>query len=263
MKNQRTDTPDAASPKTAVQDDVGNEINLKAKSKDEDNNFYKIFMEEFEKSLKGINSQKLKLILWLIKHMTLKNEIKYSYREIAKFTGISLQTVTNTIKALEENNFLCRSNKKLIINPDAVFKGRRKKREVARYFYYEAKNNAKPLPEEERERIEQELDEIDVQLRNHMRRRKELEELKQLQDKIKELTRVKKILRERLDCDAVANAQENRKKPRRKKEDGKQTDAESQKKEDAPVSENEQVPENEQITENKQDAEDTQAPENA
>ena len=85
---------------------------------------YKIKHCKFSRTLYGIMNQKMKLVLWLIRKMTLTNELKYSYREIARLSGISYQTVAETIKTLIEDDFMRRNDKTLMVNPNAVFRGR-------------------------------------------------------------------------------------------------------------------------------------------
>ena len=97
----------------------------KAQASSMDKNFYKIYFPYFTRYLDGIINQKMKLVLWLIRHMSIANELKYSYREIAKLSGISYQTVAETMKALMEKDFIRRTNEKtLMVNPKAVFRGR-------------------------------------------------------------------------------------------------------------------------------------------
>lgn len=107
--------------KPPVEDEDGD----KAQKSGMDKNFYKIYFPYFSRYLDGIINQKMKLVLWLIRNMTIANELKYSYREIAKLSGISYQTVAETMKTLIEKDFIRRTNKKtLMINPRAVFRGR-------------------------------------------------------------------------------------------------------------------------------------------
>lgn len=107
--------------KPPVEDEDGD----KAQASSMDKNFYKIYFPYFTRYLDGIINQKMKLVLWLIRHMSIANELKYSYREIAKLSGISYQTVAETMKTLMEKDFIRRTNEKtLMINPKAVFRGR-------------------------------------------------------------------------------------------------------------------------------------------
>ena len=110
---------------TLVKDAEGTEYHLRPLRPNTDVDFYKIYLSKFSRTLDGIMNQKMKLVLWLIRKMTLTNELKYSYREIAEKSSISYQTVAETMKTLMEKDFIRRANKKtLMINPRAVFRGR-------------------------------------------------------------------------------------------------------------------------------------------
>ncbi len=137
---------------TVVKDADGAEYQLRPLNPNTDVDFYKIYLSRFSKTLDGIMNQKMKLVLWLIKKMTLTNELKYSYREIAKQSGISYQTVAETMQTLIEDDFIRRNGKTLMVNPDAVFRGRLDKRIQAQAFYYKikpAKKNRKKKQEPE------------------------------------------------------------------------------------------------------------------
>ena len=109
---------------TLVKDAEGTEYHLRPLRPNTDVDFYKIYLSKFSRTLDGIMNQKMKLVLWLIRKMTLTNELKYSYREIARLSGISYQTVAETIKTLIEDDFMRRNDKTLMVNPNAVFRGR-------------------------------------------------------------------------------------------------------------------------------------------
>lgn len=118
--------------KAPVEDEDGD----KAQKSSMDKNFYKIYFPYFTRYLDGIINQKMKLVLWLIRHMSIANELKYSYREIAKLSGISYQTVAETMKTLMEKDFIRRTNEKtLMVNPRAVFRGRIDKKMIALDVY--------------------------------------------------------------------------------------------------------------------------------
>ncbi len=141
---------------TVVKDADGAEYQLRPLNPNTDVDFYKIYLSRFSKTLDGIMNQKMKLVLWLIKKMTLTNELKYSYREIAEQSHISYQTVAETMQTLIEDDFIRRNGKTLMVNPDAVFRGRLDKRIQAQAFYYKikpAKKNRKKKqkPEQKQE----------------------------------------------------------------------------------------------------------------
>lgn len=60
-----------------------------------DRDFHKVFMKNFRKTLKGIESQKFKVVLFLMESMTPLNEIMLTYQEIAGGAKTSYQTVVS------------------------------------------------------------------------------------------------------------------------------------------------------------------------
>lgn len=139
---------------TVVEDAKGTKYQLRPLIPNTDVDFYKIYLSKFSRTLDGIMNQKMKLVLWLIRKMTLKNELKYSYREIAKLSGISYQTVAETIKALIKDDFIRRNGKMLVVNPNAVFRGRLDKKNEAEKYY----NSLKQPPKKKEEETEQETE---------------------------------------------------------------------------------------------------------
>lgn len=132
---------------TVLKDENGREYHLKGAKPNMDVDFYKIYLSRFSRTLDGIMNQKMKLVLWLIRKMSLKNELKYSYREIARLSGISYQTVAETIKTLIEDDFMRRNDKTLMVNPYAVFRGTFTEKNIL----YDKYKNIKNQPEEEEE----------------------------------------------------------------------------------------------------------------
>ena len=89
-----------------------------------DSNFHKLFLNNFISSIELVANQKTNLVLWLLKHMSTKNEISYTYREIAELTGTSYRTVADTMKTLLNADFLRKhSSGYYMINPDVIYKG--------------------------------------------------------------------------------------------------------------------------------------------
>lgn len=89
-----------------------------------DANFHKIWLEHIIHSMDIIGNQKIRLAFWLLDQMNSENQITMTLRQMAEKSGISLDTVRKTIKALIESNFLIRYNTGVYqINPDVIFKG--------------------------------------------------------------------------------------------------------------------------------------------
>lgn len=90
---------------------------------DRDFNFGKIWMRNFIATLDLVGNQKTRLCLWVIEHLNRDNEIGMSYRQMADETGISLFTVRNTMKLLQDVDFLRKVGTVYRVNPDIYFKG--------------------------------------------------------------------------------------------------------------------------------------------
>ena len=67
----------------------------------------------------------MKLAFWIIEHLDYENKLTYtSFRQIQEETGISLETISRTMKTLIECNFIKRKNGGCyIVNPDMLYKG--------------------------------------------------------------------------------------------------------------------------------------------
>ena len=148
-----------------------------------DRDFHKVFMKKFRKALKGIKDQKLQVVLWLMENMTPANQVLFTYQKIADGAKTSYQTVVRTIEMLEKYDFLCRTDEGLLINPNAVFRGRYENRATALGKYKEAwtKNRLVMPDKEERERLNLELVRVDDDLK------KALEEVKKLEGQKRQL----------------------------------------------------------------------------
>lgn len=114
-----------------------------------DRNFHKIFIENLIESLEGVAGKQMKVVLWIIKVMSPRNEVKYTYNEIAEGSKVSLQTVVRTVEALEKHNFLCRDGEWFLVNPDMVFRGRFESRYQIISRYRHAREQSKAgIPDE-------------------------------------------------------------------------------------------------------------------
>src|SRR5699024_1996489 len=121
-----------------------------------DANFHKIWLGHMLESLDMIGNQKIRVAMFIMENINKENELIMTYRVIAEKTNTSLQTVSETMKALQESNILSKIKKKnnksiqkiskkkkklqesnLIskirngyyrVNPDVIFKGGRNDR---------------------------------------------------------------------------------------------------------------------------------------
>lgn len=89
-----------------------------------DFNFYKVWMKSFIVTLDIVGNQKTRLCMWIVENINRDNQLIGTMRDIAKQTGMSLETVRITIKILLDADFLRRvQNGVYIVNPDIVYKG--------------------------------------------------------------------------------------------------------------------------------------------
>lgn len=91
---------------------------------EKDANFHKIWLGHIIQSIDIIGNQKTKLAFWLIEQMDKENKVCMTLRQMSEKTGISLETVRLTIKALVDSNFLVKHNLGVYkINPEVIFTG--------------------------------------------------------------------------------------------------------------------------------------------
>ena len=106
-----------------------------------DFNFHKVWMQHLVNSLDAISNQKLRLAFWIIENLDKENQLIMTQRAIAKASGMSLDTVSKTIKALCEAPdgspaFLQKINSGAYrVNPDVLFKGSHSNRMGICYEY--------------------------------------------------------------------------------------------------------------------------------
>lgn len=110
-------------------------------SYEKDSNFHKLFLKDFISALELVANQKTKICLWILSNLTKDNLLLFTYREIADKTGISYATVAETMKTLQDADFLRKHNSGYyIINPNIIFKGTLQRRYTALTKYNEAEH---------------------------------------------------------------------------------------------------------------------------
>src|SRR5699024_3445381 len=107
-------------------DMIGNQkINIKERN----DKFKKIWIGNILESLNMIGKQKIRVEMFIMENINKENELIMTYRVIAEKTNTSLQTVSETMKALQESNLLSKiRNGYYRVNPDVIFKGGRNDR---------------------------------------------------------------------------------------------------------------------------------------
>src|SRR5699024_8394325 len=94
-----------------------------------DANFHKIWLSNKLDSIKIKAIQKIISKMFIIENINKENELIMTYRVKAEKTNTSLQTVSETMKALQESNLLSKiRNGYYRVNPDVIFKGGRNDR---------------------------------------------------------------------------------------------------------------------------------------
>jgi len=117
--------------KVLIDPETGEEYPVQLNSiEDRDFNFHKVWLQNFIMSMDSIANQKLKLAFWIIENLNKENMLVMTQRKIAEKTGISLRTVSKTMKLLcepEEDGilpFLQKINSGAYrVNPNVLFKG--------------------------------------------------------------------------------------------------------------------------------------------
>ena len=75
-----------------------------------DANFHKLWLGHILNSIDLIGNQKTRLAFWILDHLDSNNLLPMTQRQIADKSGISYQTVSRTLQALIDSNFLQRIN---------------------------------------------------------------------------------------------------------------------------------------------------------
>src|SRR5699024_9242784 len=106
-----------------------NETMQVTNNNERDVNFHKIWLGHMLESLDMIGNQKIRVAMFIMENINKENELIMTYRVMAEKTNTSLQTVSETMKALQESNLLSKiRNGYYRVNPDVIFKGGRNDR---------------------------------------------------------------------------------------------------------------------------------------
>ena len=126
---------------------------------DRDFSFHKVWLENLILAIDGISNQRLRLAFWLLEHLDSENKLVMTQRAIAEKSGMSLDTVTKTMKALQQGDpaFLQKINSGAYrVNPDVLWKGSHNKRLGVIFDYADAQQRNKLTAMQEREAEKQE-----------------------------------------------------------------------------------------------------------
>src|SRR5699024_12053783 len=98
-------------------------------SEERDANFYKIGLGHMLESVNMIGNQKRRVAMFNMENINKEKKLIMTNRVIAEKTNTSLQTVSETMKALQESNLLSKiRNGYYRVNTDVIFKGGRNDR---------------------------------------------------------------------------------------------------------------------------------------
>lgn len=115
---------------TYIKQDTGEIAEMQViKIEERDANFHKLWLGHILQSIDLIGNQKTKLAFWILDNLDSENKITMTYRQMAKKSNMSYQTVYRTMNALIESNFLTKINAGAYrVNPDVLFKGGKENR---------------------------------------------------------------------------------------------------------------------------------------
>ena len=112
------------------------------KEVERDFNFHKIWLNDLMSVLNLIGGKKLDILKYLLSEMrTQDNIISVTYTKIQEKLNTSRKTIAETMKILQEANFITKvQNGLYMVNPDVIVKGNGKKRDALMIKYVETKN---------------------------------------------------------------------------------------------------------------------------
>ncbi len=115
---------------TYINKDTGELIEMEVISIEErDANFHKIWLYQIADSLDLIGNQKTKVLFHIINNLNADNIFIGTQKDISTKLSLSSQTVSLTLKKLQESNFLKQQHHSVyVVNPDFLFKGKADKR---------------------------------------------------------------------------------------------------------------------------------------
>jgi DNA-binding transcriptional regulator YhcF (GntR family) len=104
---------------------TGEVIQVKEISIEErDANFHKIWLGHIIQALDMIGNQKIKILSFILDNLNRDNQLIMTQRKLSEKCGVSYQTVTITMKSLQNADFLIKINSGTYqVNPNAIFKG--------------------------------------------------------------------------------------------------------------------------------------------
>lgn len=107
-----------------------------------DINFDKIWLSSVFEALEQVGNQKMKVASYILQNRDKNtNYLIQTQREIAEKCGVSLQTVSRTLKALEKADLLVGKSGIYQINPEKLARGKHNKRMAILRIYSQTKQS--------------------------------------------------------------------------------------------------------------------------
>lgn len=146
--NRSTDYQAGNSAPADTNNDRATETEQTTKSAYTTKHFWKCYLKDLLDVLDKLNSKQYKVFVYIVRHAKPSdNNFIGTYSRIAKDTKCCRQTVTKTIKILQDCDFLQKiQNGVWIINPNILIKGNENKQNKL-YEYYKAVKSAEKSEE--------------------------------------------------------------------------------------------------------------------
>lgn len=114
------------------------EYEFKSKDTKQHNNyFHVIWLNELSKLLKSIGNQKIKVLCYILDNMDTSNKLISSIRKIAKELNVSSKTVGVAIKTLKDIDYIRQVQEGVyMLNPNLLLRGNYNRKEKLLKEYY-------------------------------------------------------------------------------------------------------------------------------
>lgn len=77
--------------------------------------------------IESIGNKKMQVVKYILQNMDSNNKLSETVREVSKGAGVSLQTVNDTLKLLEDCQIIARKTGTIMLSPKLAHKGNAKK----------------------------------------------------------------------------------------------------------------------------------------
>ncbi len=117
---------------------------------DADTNFDKFWISQILTAIDEFGNQKMRLLMYLIsKRERSNNAVIKTTRELAEETGISRNTILQTLKILEGHGIIWRKTGVIFVSPNVIFRGSHQKRMRVILDYGKPAEHIEAEPEQE------------------------------------------------------------------------------------------------------------------